>query len=439
MKFSKQAFLFVMVAIANADATNHVRKQTRKKTYKHQGVSMVRAESDRRILVPVNDICTDALTLSPGTTLTGSTEFANPADVDDCGVSYTDANAVWFKVTGTGRVFTVDTFDSEYDTKLFLYSGSCSNLVCEVGNDDAGGTLQSQIIFGSEAGVDYYFLLHGWSLSNGSYQISLTERDPVDNDYACDATPITLQTPTAFNNALAGYQPGEVSPGGGESGFSSCRSQDGWCSFETGVQNSVWFEFVPDANGCVDIYTDNRSDLQLALWEIENCEDFSTFHEVAANDDSGLLGFALAPRIAYAKIYEGSRYLIQLDGYHGSTSAGNIIIGQSVDTTLPVAYCYDGVNPGGNAAETGEGFYKILGTDDCSDPEMYVVDTVSGVRFGPYESGTFIKYIKAPGVTPSSRQMMRDVQYMIKGNGDPEVVAIDGAGNEGTTECPPIL
>ncbi|HEX6139158.1 MAG TPA: vWA domain-containing protein [Candidatus Limnocylindria bacterium] len=111
---------------------------------------------------------------------------------------------------------------------------------------------------------------------------------------------------------------------------------------------------------------------------------------------------------------------------------------QWVDTTPPVSTCTEGVNPAGHTPRAGQhgpgqnedGFY-LLGATDVVDPDLtlWLVDTGSGTVFGPFESGTNIKYVQAPGAAPSQRAGSGAVDWFIKGTGDAAVYAVDGSGN----------
>jgi hypothetical protein len=65
------------------------------------------------------------------------------------------ARTAWYTVQGDGGQITVSTQGSDFDTALFVYSGSpTGNLVgC---SDDAGGGIQSLVEFGSTAGTTYF-------------------------------------------------------------------------------------------------------------------------------------------------------------------------------------------------------------------------------------------------------------------------------------------
>jgi hypothetical protein len=91
-----------------------------------------------------------------------------------------------------------------------------------------------------------------------------------------------------------------------------------------------------------------------------------------------------------------------------------------------------GTNP--NSGQNDDGFYVVssnVGTD------VFVVDLGSGTVFGPFASGTVVKYTQAPGATPSETTIGSDtgqagaVEVHITGTGDMGVRSIDG----NTVDC----
>jgi hypothetical protein len=119
------------------------------------------------------------------------------------------------------------------------------------------------------------------------------------------------------------------------------------------------------------------------------------------------------------------------------------------DTTPPVARCVETVNPSarnvpaagpnaGNSGQNPDGFYELIARDVVDpDPEIFVVDkgkdgvlgTADDTTFGPFASGTKIKYVEANGVTPSQSPGAGAIDWMIQGNGDFAIIAVDAAGN----------
>ena len=122
-----------------------------------------------------------------------------------------------------------------------------------------------------------------------------------------------------------------------------------------------------------------------------------------------------------------------------------------VDSTPPEVDCIETVNPHGNnvpgsgktkpngrkGGQNEDGFYELIAADDVDpDPDVYVVDTGSETVFGPFSSGTRIKYTEAPGATPAQKKMgsangqAGAITWHIIGNGDACVSAVDSSGNE---------
>lgn len=117
-----------------------------------------------------------------------------------------------------------------------------------------------------------------------------------------------------------------------------------------------------------------------------------------------------------------------------------------VDTTAPVSTCVETTNPSGNnvpragsslpnhQGQNEDGFYEI-GSTDAVDPDVdvFVIDTGSGMVFGPFEAGTRIKYTEA-NRAPTIRAMggpSSAVSWHIWGTGDAAVVGVDPSGNVG--------
>jgi hypothetical protein len=83
----------------------------------------------------------------------------------------------------------------------------------------------------------------------------------------------------------------------------------------------------------------------------------------------------------------------------------------------------------------------VLTSTDALDPnpDIYVVDSGSGTVFGPFASGTTIKYTQAPGATPSIKAIGSTngqagaIAWHIIGNGDMQVYAVDDSGNQSAT------
>lgn len=121
-----------------------------------------------------------------------------------------------------------------------------------------------------------------------------------------------------------------------------------------------------------------------------------------------------------------------------------------VDTTPPTANCIGTVNPSGEKIpppQNEDGFYKLIAKDAVDpNPLISLVDTgtdnIFGTTddwiYGPFPSGTQIKYTEANGITPPDIKPGAGViDWKIKGRGDAAVFATDTSGNEsGPVSCP---
>lgn len=278
--------------------------------------------------VPANDLIGDAIPLGGPGTVSGTTIDATFDGMPFCGTSNT-APGVWYSAVGTGDFFNFDTFSAatNYDTKISVYSGSTVMPDCVDGDDDDFSSpfngLQSQVGFGSVLGENYYVLVHGFGSATGVFDLNYNIFGPPVNDDVVNASPLDIGVPMAFDNRFATAESGEVSPGAG-TGPSTCNSQDGWCSFETDADNSLWYTFMAPTHGSIQIDA-GPSDTQLAVWDVSDPTMFGTFVEVAGNDDSGP-GLSAAI-LNLTGLTAGNTYYVQLDGFSGSsTSDGTILI-----------------------------------------------------------------------------------------------------------------
>lgn len=131
------------------------------------------------------------------------------------------------------------------------------------------------------------------------------------------------------------------------------------------------------------------------------------------------------------------KFLVDGKDLSGYTQTASIKVN---DVTAPVAACSETQNPSGkniptagpNAGKSGQnpdGFYVISATDNVdSSPQVFVRDAGSGTTFGPYPTGTRIKYTQAAGAKPEAK-LIGDGVLHITGVGDAEVFATDASGN----------
>lgn len=273
----------------------------------------------------LNNHCQGAAPLSCGDIALGSTINATVSQ-PSISPSPISGRGVWYFFEGTGARVTASTCSptTNFDTRISVFSGVCGSFQFVTENDNHCGN-QAQTSFDSQPGKKYFMLVHGANQEMGNFEISLTCPPPPVNDQPCGALPINYGL-NVFNNYNAICDLNEVCPGAGSN--SSCRAQDGWCSFNTRVECSVWFTFIAPPSGSVNILTDSF-DTQIALYTVANCGDYTTFKRLAANDDSGsqLNPYAMGTAsglIEVSCLDPGQVYYLQVDGFNGAEGQGTI-------------------------------------------------------------------------------------------------------------------
>jgi hypothetical protein len=95
---------------------------------------------------------------------------------------------------------TISTIGSSFDTLLGVYTGTAiSNLVLVASNDDAEGSLQSDVTFQAAAGTTYQIAVDGFDGASGEIVLTLT------------ATPVRLCLPvTVTGNRVQFCLNGEI-------------------------------------------------------------------------------------------------------------------------------------------------------------------------------------------------------------------------------------
>jgi hypothetical protein len=98
---------------------------------------------------------------------------------------------------------TVDTCDTDYDSKVSVYSGGCTVLTCVGGDDDACGFAGGGIVnFNSIAGAEYLILVHGFGSSAGNFNLAIDAGPtPILSTQAATSVDITSATLNGLVNA----------------------------------------------------------------------------------------------------------------------------------------------------------------------------------------------------------------------------------------------
>ncbi len=162
--------------------------------------------------VPANDLCSGAIALACGQTLTGYTFSSTLDNAPTCNSVTNTAPGVWYAFTGNGGTATISLCGSAFDTYLSVYTGNCAGLTCVTASDDFCST-QSQVSFTTAPCVTYYVLVHGYLANVGNFTIAATctaPPAPPANDVCSGATTVTCgsiingNTTTALSDAAMG-------------------------------------------------------------------------------------------------------------------------------------------------------------------------------------------------------------------------------------------
>jgi len=125
---------------------------------------------------PVNDDCVEAVLLSCNSTITGSTTYARSDSPSLCGTN-PGSRGVWYKVNVGAQpknvIIKTCSSQTNFDTKINVYSGQCIELYCVTGNDDNCGS-QSQVQFEADNGTDYYIYISGFGNTTGNFNLTVS-------------------------------------------------------------------------------------------------------------------------------------------------------------------------------------------------------------------------------------------------------------------------
>lgn len=258
-----------------------------------------------------NDNCSGAAALTCGSTVNGSTSGTTPDAAPTClGQPVGTGGGVWYKVVGTGGFLRASTCNAgtSYDTRLHVYSGTCSSLSCVTANDDyfstpytcSNSSLNSIVEWCSSPGQIYYILVSGFGSATGNFSLSLdcssspsVSISPV-GPLCVSGGPVTLSGSPAggtfsgpgvsgstFSPSVAGVgthvvsysicnvstsisisvgatpandlcaNAAGISAGNSYSGSTSCATSDpgpSYCGTSGGTAPGVWYSFVGDGN-----------------------------------------------------------------------------------------------------------------------------------------------------------------------------------------------
>jgi len=211
-------------------------------------------------------------------------------------------NSVWWSWTAPEDGFAIiDTFGSNYDTSLGVYTGSAVNSLTEVASNDDAFDLQSQVSFAATEGTTYQIAVDGFSGSVGDITLNVNLFEPPSNDDFADRISVT------------GFSVSETGTNFGATGELGEPNH----AFISDPLNSVWWSWMAPEDGVfiIDTFGSNY-DTSLGVYTGSAVDNLT---EVASNDDF----FSLQSRVEF-EATEGTTYQIAVDGF--SSSVGEILL-----------------------------------------------------------------------------------------------------------------
>jgi hypothetical protein len=151
-----------------------------------------------------NDAFASAQVISgPSGTITGNNAGATKEAGEPNHAGNPGGKSIWFKWTAPSNGAVIfDTFTSDFDTLLGVYTGTApSSLTLVTSGDDSNGVLQSRVTFTATAGVVYYFAIDGYDGESGS--ATLNWRPGAPTRLANIST--RLRVETGNNVLIAGF------------------------------------------------------------------------------------------------------------------------------------------------------------------------------------------------------------------------------------------
>ena len=197
-----------------------------------------------------NDICSGAIAVTCGSTVTGSTTDATNESVAVCGISGVttqNTSGVWYKYVSNGTDVTFSTCSSTLtgDSRIAVFSGACGTLTCVGGNDDndscEDNDVSSEVVISNTiAGNTYYILVYAWTSNSLSFELTTTCAPAcspaANNNESMYAQTVQVGSVTATHNTCASASLGYTYP---DCGTQFMTYYDTWYKFNSGANTSV--------------------------------------------------------------------------------------------------------------------------------------------------------------------------------------------------------
>jgi len=273
---------------------------------------------------PRNDFFSNAQILSGNSgAVAGDNEGATRENNEPRHANNNGGASVWYawRAPASGLV-TFDTFGSNFDTLLGVYTGNLVDQLSTVAsNDNAGSSTQSRVTFDARRGSIYFIAVDGKSTGLKTSGLSQGETAFIQLNWN------NLPPPANDNFANAQLISG---PGGAVTGRNSVASKEGGEPHHAGNPGgvSVWYQWIAPATGGVTFNTfGSEANTLLAVY---TGTAVNSLTQVTSNDDVGTL---TQSRVTFNTV-AGTVYYIAVDGSIGvpgnvTPFSGNLVLSWS--------------------------------------------------------------------------------------------------------------
>jgi hypothetical protein len=131
------------------------------------------------------DSCTKATKLKLGTSVSGSTVFAEPDNAPSCQGVDNVSGGVWYRIRGNGGIYRASTCGFTtllMDSQISVYKNGCGSLECVAANANSPSCsdFRSEVTFLTTAGTEYLILVHGFGFegfftTEGAFDLVVNE------------------------------------------------------------------------------------------------------------------------------------------------------------------------------------------------------------------------------------------------------------------------
>ena len=252
---------------------------------------------------------------------------AGELPLNDGGLEDIGGNSVWWKWTAPSGVstVTVDTFGSDFDTVLAVYTGAGLGSLTEVAVNDESSSVfgQSEVVFIAVPGQTYHIAVNGFFGEQGNIQLNLTGGGVVTNDDFINAIALgsaAVVSGSVELSVLFGAETGEPDAG---------TALD--------PAKTAWWTWEAPSSGIVRVDTlESTFDTVLHIFSGSSVSALTLVH---VNHDAGSQGRS----ILFFEALAGQLYRLRVSG-ESSLDVGQVEL--QVQIQAPVAVSVDPASGG---------------------------------------------------------------------------------------------